>query len=412
MGFYYFKRISIFSGLVLSFTQTAQADDAQVLPQGRFRLRLATTYTQVGNEYTSEGEIRSLGASYSKNITGKILAGLTPNASKFVQALNGMQAGLGDSIAVASLNADVKSSFLTNTLATEYGVTDRLSVGVILPIVHADIEVNASSEPSPEFNALMNKFKGSPQMQAQFNQILSGTSVQGLNALLHDQFRYTTALNSWSGDGIGDLEIGGKYNWYRAQPLMATVKAGLRLPTGRKDDPDNLVDVGFGDGQYDLGAYHYVDYQVSPSLSFTHEVGYTAQLSNSGSYRVPLSSELPLGAPAVELDRTLGDYWETGIETNYTVFKLLTFTGKYRFKQKFEDSYSGGPAGADLRLLEAHTDELLHEGQFQIEYSNLSKVRAGVERLPFGVALLYRQPFGGKNIADSRTAGVQLKTYF
>ncbi len=388
------------------------ADDALTLPQGRWRVRWASTFTVSSNEYGSTGDIRSIGSTYSKSITGKLLSGLTPNASRFVQALNAMQPGFGDSLAIASLNAEVESEFWTNVFAAEYGVTDRLSLGVIMPLVHAEIEVRASSEPSQEFNALMKRFEGQPQMQAQFNQVLAGTSVQGLNSILRSQFGYNAGLTSWNSTGIGDIEVGGKYNYFKDTEILATVKTGLRLPTGRTDDPDNLVDVGFGDGQFDLGVYNYVDYRPTAYLSFTHEVGYVAQLPDTNSYRVPVSAELPIGSPAIELDRRLGDYWETGLEANYTMFKLFTTSAKYRFKQKFKDSYDGVPTGFNAALLTNNTNEILHEGQFQVEYSNLSRVRAGLESFPFAVAVLYRQPFHGENVSDSRTAGVQLKSYF
>ena len=49
-----------------------------------------------------------------------------------------------------------------------------------------------------------------------------------------------------------DLEIGGRWQYFRNETWKLAFTGGVRLPTGRKDDPENLGDVGFGTGAYAL----------------------------------------------------------------------------------------------------------------------------------------------------------------
>lgn len=408
----------LFSLSVLSLSQ-AFADDAAVLPKGRWRIRWASTYTQASSEYSPTGDVRSLGAQYSRTIDSKVLMVLNPQTAQIIQAMNALQPGSGDALQAATLETDVDSSFFTNIFVAEYGITDRLSVGIILPVVKADVSLKATSTPNSSFNAMANQPdlpSGHPlqakmaQLKAALQQIQQGTTVSGLNATLKSSLKYSSGLESWSGSGLGDLEIGAKYNYLRTHPIKMTLKAGARLPTGRENDPDIITDAAFGDGQIDIGAYNYLDYQPTANSLFTLELGYTAQLPSSNNTRIPLSADLPLGSQVAELDQKLGDYWELGVESNYTAFRFWTASAKYRFKQKFEDSFES--SSIDTSALEVDTDSILHEAKFQLEFTNLPAVRAGEQEFPFAVAAFYQQPIAGKNITDVRTSGIALKTYF
>jgi hypothetical protein len=414
-----FQRIIFLFVSAFMISPIVFADDAAVLPKGRWRVRLVTSYTEASNEFGPQGDIQSVGNKYSRNLDAQFLQILSPATREVVKALNSMSPGRGDALEAAMLDTKVDSEFFTNLFVAEYGITDRLSVGLILPMVHANINVNAVSKPNNSLNQLlqqpdlpdghpakaaMTKLKGALQ------QIQQGTTVNGLNSTLHDRFGYQSGIDSWSGTGIGDLEVGAKYNYYRAHPLKMTLKAGGRLPTGREDDPDMLTDCAFGDGQFDIGAYHYLDYQPLANTMFTLELGYTMQLPSSTEVRVPLAADVPIGSEKIEVDRKLGDYWEAGLEANQTFFKYVTASAKYRLKQKFSDDYSG--ASVDLSALEKDTASLLQEGTVQLEYTNLPAVRAGEARFPYALGAFYRQPLAGESVTDVRTTGMFLKTYF
>lgn len=402
-------------GAQVLLTFQVWADDAQVLPQGRFRARLLTSYTQMDAKYDSTGTPRSLGASFSRPMTGKFLQSLVQKSplSEAVQKLAQINSGrtletLNETI--AQTEVALENQMIANAFVLEYGLTSQISLGIILPVVWAEAHVSASSNPSEAFNQKTSSLSDSDPWKKMRAGLSQAASLSALNAALRDQLGYTDGIRSWSGWGLGDLELGMKYNFYKAHPLQATLKTGARLPTGRTDDPNQIFDIPFGDGQVDLAAYHYLDYHILGNLYLTWELGYTYQMPSSVDVRIPLQADLPLGAQTIELDRKLGDYWETSLEANVAPAKRVLLSARYRFKQKFEDSYTGG--GLDTRLLEQDTQQVLHETQFIAEYSNLSAVRAGTESVPYAISLFYRMPLGGENLVDTRTTGLQLKTYF
>jgi len=374
------------------------ADDALVLPKGRFRVRLVTSFSSIENNFGNNGEILGLGSSFTKRLDSKLLSALNPGTADTIKKLNSVSPGLGDEIAV-DLSTKVDTQILSNILALEYGLTDRVSIGFILPVVHAEVNVDANASPDEALNSKINAMSDADPRKAILKQVQGGLNVQTFDSMLRDQYNYRNGLQSWSGAGLGDLELGGKYNYYKSPQLLSTLKAGVRLPTGRVDDPNILFDLGFGDGQVDLGLFNMVDYKFTRDFGATLEVGYTFQLPDTSDVRVPLSDEIPINSLSQKISRKLGDLVNAELEANYQFFKRLTVSARYRYFYKMQDSFSG-------------TSEEVHAGAFNVEFTNLTDVRAGRSKFPYSVAGFFRMPFAGKNVADSRTTGVALKTYF
>lgn len=405
---FYFCSFFILSSLFL--TPPSFADDAKVLPKGLWRAQLVSAFTYVEDRFSGTGESTSLGSGFSQTISPQFLAALKPEVKQLVTALNAMSPGLGDNLAIAQVDMELEANILTNLFALEYGVSDRLSVGLILPLVYASTSVKADSTPSAEFQQMLGKAPASlrPALLAMQNQ----TSIENLNTVLENDLGYSSGLESWSGSGLGDLEIGAKYNYVKSHPYRFTVKSGVRVPTGRKDDHNQLFDVAFGDDQLDLGFYHYSDYTLLSNLYFSHEIGYIVQLPHTSNYRVPVIDGVQISSVEASLKRDPGDYWETGLEMNYKPFELMTSSVKYRFFQKFRDEYSGEAGGLDVSRLATNSAQTLHQGQFQIGVSNIALVKRGSAKLPMEVLAFYYHPFAGENINQSKTVGLRLKSYF
>ncbi len=393
----------------LSIHESAQGDDAQVLPQGRFRARLITAYTNAQNEYSAAGESTSLGATFTRKLDSKLLSAINPTTAETIKKLNAVSPGLGDEIA-ATVSTRVESEILSNVVCLEYGFTDRLSAGFILPIVHGEVRVASEASPDSSLEAKINSMSDLDPRKKALQQVAQNLSTQNFQNILTQGYGYQDGLRSWSGSGLGDLELGSKYQYYRDPQLQMTIKSGLRLPTGTVDNPDQLFDVGFGDGQMDLGAYHLVDYKITPAFGTTLEAGYVVQLADSSNVRLPISADLPVSNTKQKIDRDLGDYANLEGELNYKLWKALTLSARYRFYYKFADEYKA--PGLSAALLEAGTQEMSHGTSLEAEYTNLTAVRAGREKFPYAVGVFFRMPFAGENIKDSRTTGLSLKAYF
>ena len=52
-------------------------------------------------------------------------------------------------------------------------------------------------------------------------------------------------LQDFSAEGLGDIQLGAKYQYLRTQDARLAATGGVRVPTGRQDDPDDLADVAW-----------------------------------------------------------------------------------------------------------------------------------------------------------------------
>src|SRR3989338_7712992 len=231
MKIFYSKLLGISFALLLSH-QIVLAETASILPDGRWRVRLITAYTQASNEYNDVGNSQALGQPFSIPLPARLLAGLNAENKAKMQQLQSLLPQINDSFSFATLHTDIEASVLANYLVLEHGVTDHLSLGLILPILNGSVKVKANSETTPEFESLTQQ---SPEpLKAELMKIKASTSTTSLHQMLTNQLQYRDGLNSWSGTGIGDLELGAKYNYFRSMNWRMSTKGGLRLPTGRQ----------------------------------------------------------------------------------------------------------------------------------------------------------------------------------
>jgi len=386
-----------------------RADDAATLPKGLWRVRWAGAFTYVTDRFDSNGTSSSLGDDYSLTIGTSFLSALKPQVKELVKNLNAVQPGLGDNLSIAEVNMEIETNIISNRFVVEYGVTDQLSLGAILPVATATTQVNANSRSTADFQTALAAAPDAlkPALMA----MAQATSLDAMNQSLRQDLGYDSGLESWSGSGLGDLELGAKYNYLKTHPFQLSFKAGVRLPTGRTDDPNNLFDVAFGDGQYDIGFYNYADYHLLGNLYFSWEAGYTIQLPHTADYRVPVIQGVSITPVMARLDHNPGDIVETGVEANYDPFRTIKTAVRYQFRQKFEDEFSGGN-GVSTSALAENTDSQLHQAIFTIGYTNIPLVKAKEASLPIEFLVFYQWPFAGKNTSQAQTTGIQLKSYF
>lgn len=141
---------------------------------------------------------------------------------------------------------------------------------------------------------------------------------------------------------MGDMDVGAIYTVIdrfdrpgQTGGLRLSVQGLLRLPTGRRDDPNNLTDVGTGNGRYELGFSGLLDLgsgNWGTRLSGGYLVRFSsfrvrrisapgqpyAEFSRLGNVRLNAGDVLDLGArPFFRLARNLAvhgvvDYWRAG----------------------------------------------------------------------------------------------------
>jgi len=200
-------------------------DDAVVLPKGYSRLFFdAEFYIPFEKRYDSNGNVEALGADFNTNLNSSVfpaLAGFGPGAT------------LGQSV------VSYKRYLQQYLLQPAYGLTDRLTIGANIPYVSIKNDIGASLDTS---GATVGKspFSPFPSMLAPCSApgCATGGPIPGTTPLTTNDVQNLLAsqgfkpIKTWENSGFGDVEVGGRYQYYRSEFFRSAFTGGVRFPTG------------------------------------------------------------------------------------------------------------------------------------------------------------------------------------
>jgi hypothetical protein len=205
----------------------------------------------------------------------------------------------------------LRTNVQVNAFVAEYGITDRLSFRMLVPtMVHNEATMNLSQfarsdKYQTEYNKALDKVveKG----YAQFKKMSSPTATKddfrryikshgtiptgfpldtgevlpsdrSIQTHMHNTvMRGATPTNGHL--GLGDMETGLLYNFYRTDSMLVSTGLGLRAPTG--DFSDNSIRRTVGGGIYDGGLRFNFDYSPAFGLWLSAQVQYEHALTST-----------------------------------------------------------------------------------------------------------------------------------
>jgi hypothetical protein len=154
----------------------SNTDDARTLPRGTFRLRASTAWTRIDALYGAPGDsvhgARPLGTLFSAR---DLEAREIPLLSQAEAALRTLTGNSGLALDVGRLVTTADSRIVITPLALEYGLSNRLTIGVLVPVVQTHSTVLVQLNP----RALGNGANVGPNPAR-----LGNTAAQARNAAL------------------------------------------------------------------------------------------------------------------------------------------------------------------------------------------------------------------------------------
>ena len=390
------------------------ADTAEVLPKGIFYFD--TTYYHYFNiikRYNPDGNTEPLAIDLNTDLNSSVFPDLT-----LLDPLVGGSASIGRS--------DVDFSLLIKNFefSLYYGITDKLSFGVMVPYYFLKNKVNArldSSTANVGKSSLLNSLAplsgpfAPPDVEPLIaddvqNLIGKGLDINGDGITDIEGFNFKR-VETWSDRGLGDIEITGKYQFFKNSNWRLACVGGVRLPTGEVDDPDNLADIAFGDGQTDLLFRLHADYLGIKNLLLNATMRYDIQLPDHELLRVPVDVNLPLTANKETVKRNLGDAIELELMGSYEFTKQLSGGLKYRYTKRFKDDIENN--GRDIISLEEETNPTGQMFFITLGYSTVQMYLEKKFAVPFSVNLSYRNRFAGtNNLNKSQYISLDLTVFF
>jgi hypothetical protein len=216
---------------------------------------------------------------------------------------------------------------------------------------------------------------------------------------------------------LGDIELAAKYQFFNglgdqeryAPPTgfryRGAVTAVVRFPTGKTDSPNNLVDIGTGNGQFDIELRQQNDFIFSRYLWASVVARYNMQLADHEVMRVtPVDRPLAALYRRQGVERDLGDIFELEVTPRFVLNDYFAVSGQYLYRNKAEDSYTGSfqvqnALGEDLTLdaemLNEETKQVEHRIYGGISFSTVAAFQKGKVKIPFEVQFQHGQSVKG-----------------
>jgi hypothetical protein len=384
------------------------ADTAEVLPRGIHSVSLEGQFYQpIDEKFDPDGNEEPLAADFNSTLDRNIFDQLGTledffNAN-FPGSLPGGKATLGES--VVSLEYDVT---ILDFLYT-YGLWDRLMIGIRVPYWDFTSDVDARVDTT---NATVgfNPGPGPPLIPVSLGGIKNDALATELTQQSLVNLGYKR-VETWSDSGIGDIEAGARYQYYKSENWRLAFTGAVRFPTGQEDDPDNLVDFRFGRGAWALLFQFQNDYIGTDNLVLNGTFRYDLYLPDTKVMRIPDDVNQPITSNREKVDRDIGDFIEWEVAGTYSFWDAFSLSLLYRFTYKMKDEISGN-LGFAYDQAEAETRRRSHIGKVGLSYSTIPLVQAKKFPIPLRVTLSYRSRFAGKNILQSDYIGLLLAVFF
>ena len=392
--------VSIVAAVIAASAPThAHADSAAVLPRGTSRVfGDFYHYLPTTERYNADGDREDLAHPFTNAaLDSNVLTNLKP-LDPFV----GGTASIGDVAVSYEYDIDVLDA------GYSYGVTDKLSVGFHIPYYWIKNNVDTFFS-STNANVGLNPATGTCCIPISAGgQPMDTDDVQNL---VSSEFGFSP-IETWTGEGIGDIELGAKYRFFLEESSAFAMTGGLRIPTGRADDPDDLTDVAWSYGNYALLLRLHYDYKLSNLWSkkptqlhqiipapgdviFNTTFRYDYMLPDKKIKRVGDDPDQVFSNNREEVSRKLGDIFNLEVSGKYQITDAIAFTALYTYGFKLKDNISGN-MGFNYESLEANTDSSQQVVTLRASYSTLAAYRDKKFSVPMVFTIAYRNRFAGQ----------------
>ena len=390
------------------------AEDAKVMPAKIRRLTLRYVGTDITEKTDGGFNANPLSKPLNKALTFKdILKGEKDPVKNALTSGFLTAEGFKAEEAVGYFAAEVKTRVQVTAPVFALGLNSSTTLAVALPIYKmqtaAEVAFQANEMGQKFINALTSDYNNQTGSAREAAAKLND-AVARLNTKLADNGYLP--LQNWTGQGLGDTQLVLKNRTFETGIFALATQAVVTAPTGRMDDPDNLLDKGFGDGQWDVALGTVAEESLSglvDGLSVSQYIRYVEQLPSKRTLRLVTSSET-IEVPKARVMFDLGNRFESGAAAH-----LATQTGwggvlGYNYSYKSSDRYD---VPVETRIvLEKDTIETLHQAEAELVYSAVPAFRRGSIPVPFELKLAYKRQITSRNMPVSHQIQFDTGVFF
>ena len=197
---------------------------------------------------------------------------------------------------------------------------------------------------------------------------------------------------------LGDIQVASFYMLYKESFLGVRWQSFLNLPTGPKDDPNDLADLtSFGKTAWENSLL--LNMNFWSNLNFAIRCGFKWSIPDTVLVRVPENDEdsLPNSMRLSLVNRKIGDSINSGASMTYSFSNGFALSMGLDSNYKNKDSFSGAMIGS-YSPLEKDTKSYTHRIQYEVSYDSVSYFLNKKAILPVIFSINYSDSFRGQNI--------------
>jgi hypothetical protein len=442
---------------LFSVNSLAETKSTGTLPKGIRSAVFKQVSSKFTHKYTDRGESMPYTDVAKITLDAKKIAGNFPQIKNLIKEAESLVPGSTKGLnfgTVKEISGEIDVD--VRAIALAYGVTDSITVFGMAPFWKAEIFMKdfefeqsdsmkilanvlrkldrqfsadlqgkldkmskARQEQSTDYQKkirdLVKKFDSqqldsiSAQFLAQFASQFQKVRAETLQRVIQDMGY--APVGSWSGSGIGDVEAGVKWNYLKRENISTLLEVGVRAPTGRKDDPDIIQDIPFGDGQWDVWTSLGVDYKPLSFLRINQTLTGTVQLPDNKMFRTPEDANSPLTERYEQVYFDLGDSIQTDTSIVTKLFWRFSSGLSYTRSWKGEDNYIR-PDGTVSYFLNSDTKREREVVGFEFLYSSVEDYQRGVTPIPMMMWVNLDRTISGRNVPDNDLLSFTAQFFF
>ncbi len=408
----------LFTGLFVSVVVALPLHAAyyDTLPQGVRTLAYRQVFIdRAQGSFNNSGQYQEYG--FKVNFNSDLLKDLNDASKYYFSELKKLSPEAYDAFSFGEYVSDIKAKGDVKALGFGYGITSHLTAYAFLPIYSVKVNVAFTRTQENNHQAVLTDVQKSGSSTDLNTAIIQGVtenlpdgSGETLQSVLVNYFGYQP-IGSWEGRGLGDAEMGLMYRLTDWNTGGLLISAGAIAPTGRKDNPDMLQDVAFGEGHWSAFYEFGGGWKPTEALTFDLWNRYTYKLAYSDEIRLPERTDFPLTTRKAMTRIKLGDKWESNARVSFAPTNYLNLSATYIFEKVFAASYSSPYADGD-KILESKSESIGHSARLGVGITSIDAFLSKKFFAPMTTELAFQRLFSGKNRDKYDRIDFELKVMF
>ncbi|OFZ37753.1 MAG: hypothetical protein A2504_08390 [Bdellovibrionales bacterium RIFOXYD12_FULL_39_22] len=384
---------------------------ASILPKGVRNFNYKGVFISGTDKFDDGGTIVPLGSAFSKNITYQTLIDskkLASDKAAIEQTMDDLLANEQTVLAQTLGEVNVVATAYVPVLA--WGLSSKFTLALAVPIVETDFSVSTGSITNDDYYAFKAAIhrKGALKSESDLQDKIERSPIE--SKMVDYGYKSLAAEHETS---LGDFKLIGKYLAKKTKKSALLLRPEITLPTGKVKDPDKLIDVSSGDGQLDLGLGLAYELQIGSYFFITSSLGYTAQLPDNVSMRIPEVADSSLSPDKdTRTYRNLGDMYMAELSAKM-VRAGITLQAGYALQYKEHDHFDGEKFAAyRYNWAEQNTRQNMQTAQFSVGYDTIALFKSKKFIAPLAASLNHTIVVDGKNVTKDPLTSFDLSLFF